>query len=194
MSDRFEKFVRDNRREFDSESPSGKLWEKVSSSLPHHGAKRFSIRDIYKWSAAAAIVVAVLTSGYFIVFQRNSHEPTPNSPGGASKGGGSVLVSPVYADEFNAVIRSIGEKEIELKKSTKENPLLYSQFKKDMALLDSAYQALMKQLEHSTNQDLLYQAIMDNLKLRLEILSRQVMISHEYNNNSTKSISHETSI
>lgn len=74
MSDNLEKFMRSNRREFDSESPSGSVWEKIEVTIPKEKAKRFTLRDIYKWSAAAAIVFIALTSVFFLVIRKNSHD------------------------------------------------------------------------------------------------------------------------
>jgi len=193
MSDNFEKFVRNNRRDFDSETPAASVWEKIETNLPKQQAKRFTLRDMYKWSAAAAIVVAVLTSAYFLIFQRNSHEQSKtNSPVVTVPRNESNRIIPEYADEFNAVYRAIGERTLELKSSAAAYPELYRQFQEDMASLDSAYQALMKQADHSPNQDLLFQAIIQNLRLRADLLSRQLMITHELKNNNTKkSNSHE---
>jgi hypothetical protein len=194
MSDNFEKFVRNNRRDFDSETPAASVWEKIETSLPKQQVRRFTIRDIYKWSAAAAIVVVVLTSAYFLIFQRNSHEPKTNKPVVTVTPNEADRIVPEYADEFNAVYRAIGERSLELKTNTAAYPELYRQFQEDMASLDSAYQALMKQADHSPNQDLLYQAIIQNLRLRADLLSRQLMITHELKNKTKKSNSHEKEI
>src|SRR5689334_1848014 len=77
MSDNLEKFVWKNRREFDTEEPSSAVWEKIENTLPvKKEAKRFSIKDIYKWSAAAAVVFAALTAIYFTVIRKSSHDGT----------------------------------------------------------------------------------------------------------------------
>ena len=71
MSTDFEKFIRKNRGDFDDASPSYKLWENIENSLPvKKEAKRFTIRDIYKWSAAAAIFFVTLTSIYFLFIRK----------------------------------------------------------------------------------------------------------------------------
>jgi hypothetical protein len=63
----FEKFVQQNRVEFDSEAPSKKVWESIAKNLPiEKKAKVFTIKDIYKWSAAAAVFFILITSAYFM--------------------------------------------------------------------------------------------------------------------------------
>ncbi len=184
MSDNFEKFVRTNRRDFDTETPPAQLWDRIEKTLPaEKPAKRFTLRDIYKWSAAAAILFITLTSVYFLFIRKNSHEGSKtNDPvvtvNLADKGG----IAPEYAAEFKEVYRSIGEREKELKIATAGQPELYQQFRKDISALDSSFQTLMKQAENSPNRDLIIKAMIQNLRLQAELLSRQLMISTEFNN------------
>jgi hypothetical protein len=78
----FEKFVQQNRVEFDSETPSNKVWENIAKNLPiEKKAKVFSIKDIYKWSAAAAVFFVVLTSAYFLLVRKpDTPTETANIP------------------------------------------------------------------------------------------------------------------
>ena len=71
MSSDLEKFIRKNRGDFDDADPSDKVWKNIEQSLPvKKEAKRFTIRDIYKWSAAAAIFFIALTSVYFLFIKK----------------------------------------------------------------------------------------------------------------------------
>ena len=72
MSSDLEKFIRKNRGDFDDADPSDKVWKKIERSLPvKKEAKHFTIRDIYKWSAAAAIFFMALTSAYFLFIKKS---------------------------------------------------------------------------------------------------------------------------
>ena len=67
MSNEFEKFIRKNRSDFDDASASDNVWKEIEKTLPiKKDPKRFTLRDIYKWSAAAAIFFMTLTSVYFL--------------------------------------------------------------------------------------------------------------------------------
>lgn len=69
----FEKFVAKNRQEFDDEIPSKNIWEGIEKNLPiKKQAKVFSIKDIYKWSAAAAVFFILLTSAYFLFINKGN--------------------------------------------------------------------------------------------------------------------------
>lgn len=195
MSDNLEKFVRTNRREFDTENPSASVWEKIEATIPKKQTKRFSLRDIYKWSAAAAIVFIALTSVYFLVIRKNSHDgQRPNDPIAKVNPDEIKNMTPDHAAEFKAVYRSIGERQIQLKSVTANQPALYKQFQEDLRALDSSYQALKKQAEQSPNKDLIVEAMIQNLRLQAELLSRQLMIFNQINNNNEKKSTNETRI
>lgn len=195
MSDNLERFIRQNRRDFDQDQPPAELWSKIETTLPaKKNNKLFTLRDIYKWSAAAALLVIALTSLYFLVIRKNSHETadTNTQP---------MKVSPVeniaIAPEDEAAIKeayhSIGEKQKELQALTADQPGLYQQFLEDLKALDSSYQALKVQAQNSPNRDVLIRAMIQNLRLQAELLSRQLTITNQLNNNEKKS-SNESSI
>ena len=78
MSSNLEKFVNRNRSEFDTEHPSNDVWKKIEQTIPvkKKEAKLFSLRDIYKFSAAAAVLCIVLTSVYFIYIRSQKNDST----------------------------------------------------------------------------------------------------------------------
>ncbi len=195
MSNEFEKFVRQKRDEFDEALPSENVWEHIEQSFPAgKRAKLFSMRDIYKWSAAAAVLFIVLTSVYFLFIRKNSHEGSKtNSSVVTVSPNNNEGMTPDHAAEINAAYRSIGEQKTVLRSSLSRQPELYQQFENDLATLDSVYQSLKKQMEHSPNRDLIVEAMIQNLRLQAELLSRQLMISDQINNNQKKQ-SHEKEI
>lgn len=194
MSDNLERFIRQNRRDFDEAQPSAELWSKIEATVPvKKNAKRFTLRDIYKWSAVAAIIVIMLCSVYFLVIRKNSHEVVKaGNPPGQVNPNESGIITPEYAAEFKEVYRSIGQKQKELQTLTADQPGLYQQFRQDLAALDSSYQLLNAQAAHSPNRDVLIKAMIQNLRLQAELLSRQLHITNQLNH--SKNSSHETSI
>jgi hypothetical protein len=193
MNDNFEKFIRKNRKEFDTESPSSGVWENIESSLPdNRPVRRFTLRDIYKWSAAAAVLFVILTSLYFLVFRKNSHEsPVNNSTVDIVNPDESSTIAPEYVAEFKQVYESIETRQVQLKSVTADKPQLYKQFCEDLGALDSTYQVLKRQAGNSPNRDVIFKAMIQNLRLQAELLGRQLMISTEFNN-SKKSKNEQT--
>ncbi|HET9746969.1 MAG TPA: hypothetical protein VFP97_14730 [Chitinophagaceae bacterium] len=181
MSNDFEKFIRKNRNDFDDASPSGRVWENIERSLPvKKPAKRFTITDIYKWSVAAAIFFIALTSVYFLFIRKYSHEdPSVNT--GADKAVPYNInnMSMEFAAEFKEASQAIRYKQEELRSAIANDPDLYRKFQADLNALDSSYRVLRDQASQTVNPDVIFKAMIENLQLQSELLSRQLMIMQE---------------
>jgi len=184
MSNSFEKFIQKNRKEFDSETPSDNVWAHIAKTIPAgKDAKRFSIRDIYKWSAAAAILFIILTSIYFLYIRKYSHETNPivnkQNPVQTDPIVPIDGITPEYAVQFKTIYESVENRQEELKTVSTDQPQLYKQFEEDLKVLDSAFIALKNQATHTPNRDVLIKAMIQNLQLQAELLGRQLLIIKE---------------
>nr|WP_294907453.1 hypothetical protein [uncultured Lacibacter sp.] len=178
MSSNLEKFVNRNRSEFDTEHPSADVWSKIEKTLPvKKQAKVFSLRDIYKFSAAAAILCIVLTSVYFIYIRQQKTETAAVEP----KASNTELknIAPEYIAQAKQMFNAIETRQEELKQATADNPQLYNQFLNDLQLLDSTYNMLQKQAAHTPNKDVIMKAMLQNLQLQAELLYRQLLITND---------------
>jgi hypothetical protein len=75
MSGPLDKFIQDNREEFDADVPNPRVWEKISKKMNPDTKKQTPVRSLpfKRWMiAAAAIVVGVMVVLYF--------SSTPNKP------------------------------------------------------------------------------------------------------------------
>jgi hypothetical protein len=182
MSD-LEKFIRKHRQDFDNAAPPEKTWEHIEKSIPmKKQAKIFSLRDVYKWSAAAAVFFIMLTSVYFLLIKKDSHEDPVVSREKPTQPVDISSIAPEYAAEFHQVYQSVMNRQQELKNATATQPALYQQFLQDMGVLDSSYQMLKKQAAQSPNQDVIIKAMIQNLQLQAELLGRQLMIFNQFKN------------
>ena len=200
MSSELEKFIRKNRGEFDDADPSNKVWKDIERSLPiKKEAKRFTIRDIYKWSAAAAIFFIALTSVYFLFIRK-----LPNSDGveiptvktdqqtNPSRLDNFNSISIEYATQFKQAEQAVEDRQKQLRAAIANDPALYHKFQQDLITLDSSYRLLREQASQSINGDVIIKAMIQNLQLQSELLGRQLMIIHEYK--TTKTSSNEKNI
>lgn len=184
-NDPFERFIRDNRSEFDSEVPGGKVWENLASRLPKQKqVRRFSRNELIRWTAAAALLVAVLTSVYFL-YIKNSHEKQTVSDDQLSNYPVKGLeetssMNPEYAVLFQQVSASVQSRQEQLKKAATGLPELYRQFEKDLAVLDSSFRSLRQQAGQTPNRDVLIRAMIQNLQLQSELLERQLQVIQEF--------------
>lgn len=186
MSSNLEKFINRHRSDFDTEHPSEDVWKKIEATIPmKKEAKYFSIRDLYKWTAAAAILCIVLTSVYFLYIRQQRKEITRteqqnNRPDHLSG------IDPEYTAEVKQAFLAIQTRQEELKDATTGRPELYKQFSDDLRVLDSSYRMLQTQAAQSPNRDVIMKAMIQNLQLQAELLYRQLMITNEIKNNKTQ--------
>lgn len=186
MSDNLEKFINRNRGDFDTEMPADGTWKKIEAALPvKKEARKFSIRELYKWTAAAAFVCILLTSVYFIYIRRQNTETVSTeeplkSPDELSG------ISPEYASQVKQAFSAIETRQEELKIATSEHPELYKEFLDDLLVLDSSYRMLHAQASQTPNKDVIMKAMIQNLQLQAELLYRQLMISNEFKKQKTK--------
>ena len=200
MSSDLEKFIRKNRGDFDDANPSDKVWKKIERSLPlKKDAKRFTIRDIYKWSAAAAIFFVALTSVYFLFIKKqpvNDQEKTSTVKTGTGENSSRLdnfnSISIEYAAEFKEAEQAVEIRQKELRVAIANDPVLYRKFQQDLNTLDSAYRVLREQANQSMNGDVIIKAMIQNLQLQAELLGRQLMIIHEFK--TTKTSTNEKNI
>ena len=180
MSSNLEKFVNRNRSEFDTEHPNADVWSKIEKTLPiKKDAKVFSLKDIYKFSAAAAVICIVLTSVYFLYVRQQKNELAVNDPKATTNTAQLNGIAPEYEAEAKQVFNAIETRQEELKEATADNPELYNQFLDDLKLLDSTYNMLQKQAAHTPNKDVIMKAMLQNLQLQAELLYRQLMITND---------------
>ena len=200
MSSDLEKFIRKNRGDFDGADPSNKVWKNIEQSLPvKKEAKQFTIRDIYKWSAAAAIFFIALTSVYFLFIRKlpNSDRdviPTvkTDQPPNPSRLDNFNSISIEYATQFKQAEQAVEDRQKQLRAAIANDPALYRKFQQDLATLDSSYRLLREQASQSINGDVIIKAMIQNLQLQSELLGRQLMIIHEYK--TTKTSTNEKNI
>lgn len=91
-------------------------------------------------------------------------------------------LAPEFAPEAEAIYNSIAVKQEALKTIANTEPELYKQFAGDLATLDSSYRVLKTQAAASPNHDVLIKAMIQNLQLQAELLSRQLMIINQFKN------------
>jgi hypothetical protein len=200
MSSDLEKFIRKNRGDFDGADPSNKVWKDIERALPiKKEVKRFTIRDIYKWSAAAAIFFVALTSVYFLFIRK-----LPNSDGveiptvktdqqtNPSRLDNFNSISIEYATQFKQAEQAVEDRQKQLRAAIANDPALYHKFQQDLVTLDSSYRLLREQASQSINGDVIIKAMIQNLQLQSELLGRQLMIIHEYK--TTKTSTNEKNI
>jgi hypothetical protein len=183
-------FIDENRREFDDDLPSGSAWHQIERSIGvTKPVKQFSVRDIYKWTAAAAVFFITATCFYFLVIRKNNNDTAVVKTDKSAGNNNTTDISrmaPEYAAEATKIYRSIESQQQQLKAIAKEQPELYSQFSEDLAALDSSYRVLKTQAVQTPNREVIIRAMLQNLQLQAELLGKQLRILNEFKNYKTE--------
>lgn len=190
MKNNLERFIRDNREDFDAVEPPKDLWARIEPGLTiddtarplndHNGSgfrsqtgldqpfeSRFTIwRQLNNWRVAASIALLLLAGAFFYVNQRYGVTEQPEV----------VAVNPTYAKEFVQYTRLVDTKREELKQLTTSSPELYREFATDLNRLEHNYQTLKADLPKNPNQEVLVQAMIQNLQLQIDLLNEQLRV------------------
>ncbi|ARK09159.1 hypothetical protein [Fibrivirga algicola] len=176
-----EKFIRDNRDAFEQAGPSAGLWERIADQLPDEPAAKpvEPFKTVHRqrtryggtwtrsyWTWAASIALLLLAGGLW--WANDRYRPTAQPD--------VVAFSPTYAREVAQYASLIDSKRAELKQLTESNPDLYGEFAQDLNRLEASYKGLKKELPNTPNQEVLIQAMIQNLQLQIDLLNEQLRV------------------
>jgi hypothetical protein len=176
---RLKDFISDNRHAFDDEQPGEHNWDEITSAVPALRNKKALATKWYGWTAAAAVLL-IAVSVYLFSPGKKAHP-------GITEGGKTLkndirTLAPEYAASAEPIYQAIEKQQRELKTLSASQPELYDQFIQDLATLDSSYRVLKAQATKSPNREILIKAMMNNLQLQAELLSKQLNVLTEFNN------------
>lgn len=165
MGDQLEKFIRDNRHEFEDQEPSQKVWNKIYSRL--NAEKNSNLPWLWK----AAAIFFFLTSSFLL------YRLEFNGNGERANGGDPALVatgSEQLNHEFETVetfyVQKISEKK-ELIHDFEENKRRVGEnFEQDLRKLDAMYAVLKDELKNNPSKKVV-DALILNLLVRVDILN-----------------------
>ena len=184
MKDNLKRYIQENREAFDSEMPSAEVFHRIAGTRP--GRSKTARLVSYRWSFAAASVIALMMVLFFTWRNEKSDVPVSTETENLEYDD-----DPVYSVQIAQFKQVIDLQQEELKQLQKHNPELYKEFTRDISQLDSAYRSLKDQLGSNPNRETLLEAMLGNLQLQTELLTKQLMIIREIKQNKN---SYETRI
>lgn len=146
--------------------------EKSSPMLGQSQEKSKGITITYKNLWRAAAVIAFFFLGYTALHYDFKGQKEEFASTEIKK------INPELAEAEVYYTSLIEEKRRELKDL---KPEVFQDFEKDFAKLDSSYQQLKKEFFKTPNQEQVSSAMIQNLRLRIEILERQIEILEKIN-------------
>jgi peptidoglycan hydrolase CwlO-like protein len=176
MSDPLKKFIDENRDAFDSENPDPKryreLQQRLKGNMIRHKADQ---KKLFRFIAVAASVVIISVSLYVVFQKKNDKTVQPFDTAVDT----TTNPDAVYAKQIDEYQQVIDRQQAQLKQVQYEHPDLYRQFTDDINQLDSAYRSLKTTLEKNPNTEMLLEAMIRNLQIQSELLTRQLSIIKE---------------
>lgn len=158
MGDELERFITQNREAFDTEIPDEKIWNRIRS-------KTGSGNHMLKWWKIAAVLF--LLSTVYLLVERNLGSPYTRDHHSTGEVAEFVLVEDYYS-------QLIAEKTHEINQYDRGH--LKVEFLREIDRLDEMYAGLKETFKNQNSTDLLVDAMISNLKLRIEILDQQITI------------------
>ena len=167
---------------------------------------------VLRWSAAAAIILAIGAGGWYFIHNNKKkpeieiagvkeHPKTNKLPAItnqddatdsaiAYKRPNKVNEDPQLArvadadfkEEMMHYTRLVELKQNQIRRITKDEPLLYQQFAGDFNKLDSTFHILKKQLPVNPNREQILEAMIQNLQYQEALLNQQLNIIKKINN------------
>ncbi len=188
MKDKLQRFVRDNREAFDVYEPSDDLWNRLSQQLPAEETPKVvqettqpisasrSFKQTWRnldWRIAASIAL-VIGLGWF-GYRINQNYGITEAPEVA-------LSNPAFAKQVSQYTQLIDTKRDELRQMTESNPNLYKEFAVELDQLERSYQNLKSDLPKNPNQEVVIQAMIQNLQWQIDLLNQQLDIIQRIKN------------
>lgn len=164
-----DEFIKTHRKEFDTDEPSGRLWDSIELELNREHKTTPKKRKWY-WGLSLAASL-ILVTGILFLSVRTGKKMRPNL----------AEINPRAAEKQMHFVNVIAEKRDSLANYAADNPELYAQFEHDLQTLNHNYEKLRKELPGSPNQQLIVKAMMRNLEIQMQLLSQQIAIISSVN-------------
>ena len=166
MQDKLEKFIRDHRELLDDKTPDKSVWSKIEEEIGGDHKKK-QIDFSLMWKAAAVFFFGLSA---YLLFQLNT-TTNPDLQSELSHNG--ILQEFEETEKF--YISQISEKTANIEAIDHINPELAKNFQQDIHNLDSIYNELKQELSQNSNEQV-FNALIQNLQTRIEILNQQLNI------------------
>ncbi len=165
MGIKIDDFIKENRKEFETDRPSSKLWDRIEEQLDKKEQKKTI--NLQMWIGIASSFIILMSIAFIYLYPQEK------------KVVNLADVNPVYAKKQLRFAGLIEEKRDSLQIFAKSNPKLYDKFNADLQKLELTYNALKKELPGSPNQQLVVKAMVKNLEIQLQVVSQQLMIINQ---------------
>jgi hypothetical protein len=157
--DRLEKFITENREDFNDAEPNPLMWLNIEKKLD--SGKKSKVKKLYRITAIAASIIIVLGVGMLIGLNMQQVSDS------------ELLAQNEQYQEFQQAERYF-QKQVNVKLDLLQEHPDKQEVKDDLSQLDAVYNELKAELLNSPNKDnsVIIQAMIENYQLRINLLER----------------------
>ncbi len=179
-----EDFIRNNHSEFEAQEPNPRLWDTIAANLNKQDAKKHTI-NWRRVSMQIAAAVVIFAASWALNDYSRSHHAVDNNLSENIK-----INNPELQDAEMYYSSKINENLSKLATLTSYDPEMKKQVVNDIADLDSAYVGLKRDLKDNVASPEIIEAMIQNYRLRLEILE-SILSELDATNNTNKHSDYE---
>ena len=169
-TDKLEKFIIENRNEFDEMIPDPAIWDKIQKREPE--------KIVMNWTKilvrAAAVVVIFVTSYIFIDYLSNQNNSTMLAEQELMEHGDAKMVQELIEADYYYTSQ-ISEKKEEFYCLTANNTGLRDDINMELVELDKVFKDLKEDLKDNADNEEVVFAMIQNYRIKLEILEDILM-------------------
>lgn len=159
--DRFEKFIRDHRDDFDIHSPSPEIWGSLNKQMHNQNSKfRMSLGWI---KVAAVICIVLLSSGVFIINFISHNQRLSLAEDADPQIHELIEAEAYYAQQVNGKLK-------EIRKCYELIPELQLEVENDLLELESMYNSLKTDLKENISNKEVIEAMIENNRYRMKLV------------------------
>lgn len=164
--DSLEKFIVENKEEFNTEDAPLFLWDDIELKLRQRKRKA-----LYRSLSVAASVLIVFASS--ILFIQHKQVNTTEA---------DTIVNPEVMEAQTQFSSLIELKKSEINQYKNTQPELVNELNNQLTELQKNYNLLIPQLKDENKKEIIVQALIENLQMQLEILNRSLEIVQNLKN------------
>ncbi|MDX2303386.1 MAG: hypothetical protein NW226_11330 [Microscillaceae bacterium] len=173
-----EKFIRENRVDLDPYNPPKGLWEKIAEELEEdtHPIQKnkgkviqIPVKMLYRVAATLLIILGLIAVYQLIPQPSNQRQEMAQKVN-------LTEIDPELAEAEAYYTKLISQKKQEIEQFRSQRLHIEGDFYKDIEELDSLYVGLKNELYQVPAKERVVEAMIQNLRIRIEILNKQLEI------------------
>lgn len=178
-TDKLEKFVIDNRNDFDDLEPNPAIWDKIQKKQP----KKIELKWTKILVRVAAVIVIFVSSYYFHDFMDGRSTDKKLASETTATEGSEQYHELIEAEVYYTSMIDSKKEEIFMLAASK--PHLREEINNELVDLDEDFRSLKEDLKDNADNEEVIVAMIQNYRLKLRILEETlIQLQHSNNENS----------